>query len=264
LAAAGFSGLPPSSAAEPAADIHLGVATYSLREFQRGLAIRMLRQLGISHASVKEFHLPYLLPPEELKRAAEQFRRAGIAIESGGVIYLREDSDEDMRKYFDYARACAMPMMVVGATLENVPRIEKFVKAYDIRIAIHNHGPEDKQFPTPDVALKALRGRDARMGVCVDVGHTARASADPVESIRSAGARLFDVHIKDLRDLKDARTQVPVGEGAMPVGAIFKELLRMNYRASVNLEYEIDGDDPLPGMAKSFAYMRGVLAGLRG
>jgi hypothetical protein len=28
------------------------------------------------------------------------------------------------------------------------------------------------------------------------------------------------------------------------------------------LEYEINADNPVPGMEKSFAYMRGVLAGM--
>ena len=37
----------------------------------------------------------------------------------------------------------------------------------------------------------------------------------------------------------------------------------MDYRGSVNLEYEIDGDNPLPGMQKSFTYMRGVLKQLK-
>jgi len=96
------------------------------------------------------------------------------------------------------------------------------------------------------------------------VGHTVRTGTNAVESIRAAGSRLLDVHIKDLRDLKDAKSQVPVGDGAMPVVEIFKLLKKMNYQGCVNLEYEIEGDSPLLGMAKSFAYMRGVLAGLRG
>ena len=96
------------------------------------------------------------------------------------------------------------------------------------------------------------------------MGHTTRAGGDPVASIRRAGARLFDVHIKDLKDVRDGATQVPVGDGAMPVVEIFRELKRQGYRRAVHLEYEIDADDPLPGMMKSFAYMRGVLAALRG
>ena len=247
---------------EPA--IHLGVATYSLRGFQRDLAIRMIHQLGVSYASVKEYHLPYNLSAQELRRAAKEFADGGITVTSGGVVYMLKDDDADIRRYFDYARACSMPMMVIGPTHQTVPRIEKFVKEYDIRVAIHNHGPEDKNFPSPEVALKALEGRDPRMGVCVDVGHTSATGTSPVESIRNAGARLFGLHVKDLKNLKDTNSGVPVGEGAMPIVAIFQELRRMSFRGSVDLEYELEEENPLPAMAKSFAYMRGVLAGLAG
>jgi sugar phosphate isomerase/epimerase len=259
--AGGGSGV---AAAAEVGNIKLGVATYSLREFQRDLAIRIMRKLGVSYASVKEYHLPSRSTPEELARGSKEFEQAGITVESGGVIYLQKDDDADIRRYFEYARTCRMPLMVIGPTKETLPRIEKFVKQYDIKVAIHNHGPEDKHFPSPEVALKQLEGRDARMGVCIDAGHTVLTGTSAVESIRAAGPRLFGMHIKDLRDLKDGTSQVPVGDGAMPVAAIFQELLKMKFEGTVNLEYEIDEDDPLLGMAKSFAFMRGVLAGLKG
>ncbi len=259
-AARGSAAAPP----EGVEDVKLGVASYSLREFQRGLAIRMIKTLNVPYVSIKEFHLPYRSSPEELKRGAQEFRKAGIQIVGGGVIYLQKDDDDDIRRYFEYAKTCGMPLMTIGPTHQTLPRIEKFVKEYDIRVAIHNHGPEDKHFPSPEVALKALQGMDPRMGVCVDVGHTTRTGTSAVESIQAAGSRLLDVHIKDLRNLMDAKSQCPVGEGAMPVVAIFQALKKMNYQGYVNLEYEIDGDDPMPGMMKSFSYMRGVLAGLRG
>jgi sugar phosphate isomerase/epimerase len=154
-------------------------------------------------------------------------------------------------------------MMVIGATPATLPKIERFVKEYNIPVAVHNHGPEDKIFPTPQSALKLMGGMDPRVGVCIDVGHTVRTGVDLVETIRTAGSRLLDFHIKDLRDLKESKSQCAVGEGAMPVVAMFKELKRTNYRGHIGLEYEIDAKDPLPGMQKSFAYMRGVLAGLR-
>ncbi|MGE5569974.1 MAG: sugar phosphate isomerase/epimerase family protein [Rhodospirillales bacterium] len=264
VSSAAVSGSAAAQTPANTEDVKLGVASYSLREFQRGLAIRMLRKLNVSYVSVKEFHLPYRSSPEELRRGAREFERAGIKIISGGVIYLQQDDDDDIRRYFEYAKACGMPMMIIGPTRQTLPRIEKFVKEYDIKVAIHNHGPEDKHFPSPEVALKALQGMDPRMGVCVDVGHTTRTGTSAVESIESAGSRLLDVHIKDLRDLMDAKSQCPVGDGAMPIPAIFKALKNMNYQGYVNLEYEIEGDDPMPGIAKSLAYMRGVLAGLRG
>jgi sugar phosphate isomerase/epimerase len=264
FAAASLAGAaqPPEESAPDG--FKLGIATYSLREFQRDLAIRMIRQLGISYASVKEFHLPYRLSPEELAAGAKEFQRGGVTITSGGVVYFTKDEDSDVRRYFDYARTAGMPMLIIMPTHQVLPRIERFVKEYGIAVAIHNHGPEDKQFPTPEAALKAVDGMDPRVGVCIDVGHTARAGVSPVEAIRAAGPRLLDMHIKDLRDFHERGSDVPVGEGAMPIVAIFQELRKMNYRGFVNLEYEVDADNPIPGMAKSIAYMRGVLAGLRG
>ncbi len=265
LAASSMAGVSAAAPApEGAEDVKLGVASYSLREFQRGLSIRMIKKLNVSYVSVKEFHLPYRSSPEELKRGVQDFARAGVKVTSGGVIYLQKDDEDDIRKYFEYAKTCGMPLMIIGPTHQTLPRIQKFVKEYDIKVAIHNHGPEDKHFPSPEVALKALDGMDPRMGVCIDVGHTTRTGTSPVESIQAAGSRLLDVHIKDLRSLMDAKSQCAVGEGAMPVVGIFQALKKMNYQGHVNLEYEIEGDDPMPGMAKSFAYMRGVSAALKG
>jgi sugar phosphate isomerase/epimerase len=264
IAAPGLGLAIPANAALPAEDLKLSVASYSLREFQRGLAIKMIQRLNVPYVCVKEFHLPYSSTPEELARGAKDFARAGLKVVGGGVIYLREDTDEDMRRYFDYAKAAGMPLMVIGPSHQNLPRVEKFVKQYNIPVAIHNHGPEDKQFPTPESVLKAIEGMDPRVGLCIDAGHTTRAGVNLLDSIRAAGSRLLDFHIKDLRDLRDGKSQVPVGDGAMPIVGIFKLLKQMSYQGYINLEYEIDADDPLLGMAKSFSYMRGVLAGLRG
>ena len=102
------------------------------------------------------------------------------------------------------------------------------------------------------------------MGLCIDIGHTVRTGTDVVKSIIDAGPRLLDMHVKDLRDLKNKDSQVIVGEGALPFPEIFRALDTIHYSGFVNLEYEIDADDPLPGMKQSFAYMRGVLAGMNG
>ena len=103
---------------------------------------------------------------------------------------------------------------------------------------------------------------DPRIGCCIDVGHTARAGTDVVEAIHAVGPRLFNMHMKDLADLKVKESQVAVGEGKMPVRAIFEALIANQYAGFVDLEYEIHADDPMPGVASSFAYMRGVLAGM--
>lgn len=263
-AAAAAALLRPGFAADRPIDIRLGVATYSLRNFPRTQAIAMIKELGVRDVSIKEVHLLYKSTPEEMTAGRDEFDAAGLNIVSGGVIYMDKGDEAAIQVYFDYAKRCGMPMIIAGASPQTLPIIEKLVKQYNIRVAVHNHGPEDKVFPNPQAALKLMGNLDPRIGVCVDVGHTVRTGVDLIDTIRVAGDRLLDVHVKDLRDLKDAKTQCAVGDGAMPIVAMFKELKRMKYRGLVALEYEIEAANPLPGMQKSFAYMRSALAGLKG
>lgn len=242
--------------------LKLGIASYSLRNFSRQQAIEMTKALGTPYINLKSVHLPYEATPAEIAAARREIEAAGLQIVGGGMITFETDTDDGVRKYFDYAKAAGMPV-IVGTSKPNVlPRIEKFVKQYDIKLAIHNHGPEDPDFPSPYDVLKAVKGMDPRMGLCMDIGHTVRTGTDPVRAAADAGPRLLDLHAKDLRDLMVKESQCIVGEGRIPIPALFRQLEAMKYSGYVNLEYEIDADDPLPGMKQSFAYMRGVLAGL--
>jgi sugar phosphate isomerase/epimerase len=242
--------------------VRLGVASYSLRELSRADAIKCIQELRTPYVNIKSFHLPYESTPEELAAGRRDFEDAGLQIVGGGTITLQKENDDDIRFYFEYAKRCGMPLMVIAPTPATLPRIERFVNEYGIQVAIHNHGPEDPYFPGPQDALPVIRDMDPRVGVCLDVGHTTRTGIDIVEAIALSGDRLLDMHIKDLRDLKVKESQCIVGEGSMPVARIFEQLEKMNYPGYVNLEYEIDAENPLPGMKQSFAYMRGVLAGL--
>jgi sugar phosphate isomerase/epimerase len=267
--AAGLSGCSPAvSTAAPRANgsptglPRLGVASYSLRRFPRERAIQMVRALGTPYVNIKSFHLEYELPPEELRAGRRELEAAGLRIVGGGTITFERDTDDEVQKYFDYARHAGMPLIVITCHPAILPRIERFARQYDIQVAIHNHGPEDRFYPSPHDALRHIRDMDPRMGLCVDIGHTVRAGTDVVQAIADGGPRVLDLHIKDLRDLGDADSQCVVGQGAMPIAEIFRQLRRMEFAGYANLEYEIDADDPLPGMQLSFAYMRGVLAGL--
>jgi sugar phosphate isomerase/epimerase len=262
--AAGLSAASTTLSAAPAASpIKLGVATYSLRNFQRQQVIKWTKDvLKTPYVSIKEFHLWSYAPDAELARGRAEFERAGLTITGGGTITLTKDTDEDMRFWFEYAKKCGMPMIIAAPSAATLPRVEKFAKEYNIKVAIHNHGPEDKHFPAPQDALKLIKNMDPRMGLCIDVGHTTRTGRNIVETVKECGPRILDMHIKDLADLMDAKSQVEVGDGVMPIPQIFKELVKANYQGHVMLEYEIKADDPLPGMIKSFAYMRGVIAGM--
>ena len=264
LAASGVS-MAPSMAApgEASRPIRLGIASYSYREFSRRACINMTKQLTPLLTN-KEFHALYRSTPDDLDRAKAEFQKAGIILTGGGTVYMQKDDPEDVKSYFDYAKRLGLPMMNVGPTAKTLPIIEKFAKQYDIKIAIHNHGPEDKHFPAPSDALKLIKDMDPRMGLCIDVGHTTRTGKDLIEEMRAAGPRMLDFHIKDLKNLMDRDSQCDVGDGAMPIKKIFAEMIRQNYQGVVHLEYEINAFDPMPGMIKSFAYMRGVIDGMAG
>jgi sugar phosphate isomerase/epimerase len=266
LSAAGAAGLAAGKSKATvnnnSGGFRLGLTTWSLRYFQRPLAIEMIQQMQTPYVTVKEFHLPYRSTTEELKAGRREFEKAGIQIVAGGVMTFTTNEEPEVRKYFDYAKTCGMPMIICAPTHQNVGLVEKLAKEYDIKAAIHNHGPMDKHFPTPQSILRVVKTMDPRMGLCMDVGHTAASGVDIVQAMADAGPRLLDMHIKDVRVAADETSGCDVGEGVLPIMGIFRQLKKMNYRGTVNLEYEFNYSAPLTGMLKSFAYMRGALEAL--
>ena len=258
-----------STSAEPKAGsveplpIRLGLASYTFRNFSRAQMVSFMKQLRITELNAKDVkdHLP--VAPQEEATALADYAANIITLHAAGTIYFQKDNEAKMRAPFEYCKRAGIAVIVAGdPTLEILPHIEKLAQEYDIRIAIHNHGPEDKVWPSPIDVLRAVKGMDPRMGCCIDAGHCVRAGTDIVEAIHVAGPRLFNMHIKDLTNFRDKDSQVAVGEGKLPVREIFEALASIRYPGFVDLEYEVHADDPMPGVIASFAYMRGVLAGM--
>jgi sugar phosphate isomerase/epimerase len=253
----------PSSASGKPSPIRLGLASYTFRSFTRTQMIGFMKQLNLSDLNCKDTkdHLP--MDPALEAQAVADYTAAGIKLHAAGTIYFAKDEDDDIRSKFEYCKRAGISVIVAGDPKpEILPRIEKFVKEYDMKFAIHNHGPEDKIWHSPLDVLKAVGHMDPRMGCCIDIGHTVRAGTDVVEAIHKVGPRLFDMHAKDLTSFDAKESQVSVGDGKMPIREIFAALIAIKYKGFVDLEYEIHGDDPMPGVSVSFAYMRGVLAGM--
>lgn len=240
----------------------LGVASYSMRKLSRADTFALTRELGTTNINIKSFHLDYDTDVLDIAVFSRELKQAGLTITGGGVITLKEDADTPMREAFTYARAAQMPLMVIAPNLETLPRIEHFVKEFDIPVAIHNHGPEDKVFPTGASTLPHIKHMDPRIGVCLDIGHSARAGSDLIAEAAELGPRLLDLHMKDLSDLSDKDSICAVGDGVLPIAPFMRQLAEIGYTGYANLEYEIDADNPGPGMHRSFAFMRGVAAGL--
>ncbi len=252
-----------SPAAGAPSPVRLGLASYTFRNFTRAQMIGFMKQLNITGLNCKDVkdHLP--MDPAEEAKALADYAAAGIHLHAAGAIYFAKDEDADIRSKFEYCKRAGISVIVAGdPTPQTLPRIEKFVKEYDIRIAIHNHGPEDKLWPSPLDILKDIKSFDPRIGCCIDVGHTERAGTDVIQAIHAVGPRLYNVHMKDLTDFQSKESQVAVGDGIMPVRGFFEALIKTRYKGWVDLEYEVHGDDPMPGVTASISYMRGVLAGM--
>jgi sugar phosphate isomerase/epimerase len=189
--------------------------------------------------------------------------RSGLTLLGCGVIYLR-NTEAEIRRAFDYVKDLGAPTAVVSLDPPTLPVLNQVVKDYDLRVAIHNHGPEDKRFPGPSDVFDAIQSLDAKIGLCIDVGHTFRTGADPAAAIRKYASRLYDVHVKDIhhdpagRDLR--YRNVPLGTGVIDVAAYLKALVDIRFAGHVALEYEAEPENPVPGMAASYGFIRGFLA----
>jgi inosose dehydratase len=238
--------------------LQVGVASYSLREFSLADALQSIQRLGVRHLSLKEVHLPLSSTAEQRQQARRQAQDLGLSITSCGVIYLKND-EAKVRQAFDYVRDLGASVAVVGVGRDGLPLLDRVIRDYDLKAAIHNHGPNDKLFPSPLEVYDAVKGLDRRIGLCMDVGHTFRMHEDLVDDVKKTRDRLYSMHIKDLdSDNVDAKN-VPVGTGVLPVIPLLHELLRSAYSGELQLEYEAEPKDPLPGMAESLGFLRGAL-----
>lgn len=268
-AAAGWAALGRElgrvDAAAPAASgsslLKLGVASYSMREFPLDQALAMARTLGVRYMTFKDVHVPRTDPPAATRALRAQIEAAGITIMGGGTITI-PNNPAQIEKEFEYAKNAGFPLIYVDPEPAALDAIEQLARSYDIRVAIHNHGPEDTRWPRPQDAHAAIKSRDTRLGLCIDIGHTTRTGTDPVQACRECRDRLYDMHVKDLASKSEKESQVEVGRGVINFPELFKTLIDIGYQGQVGLEYEINAKNPLPGMIESMAYMRGVLAGL--
>lgn len=254
-----------TDAADPWLGLKVGVATYSLRDLPIEEAIKAVKRVGLSYVSIKNVknHIDLSHTTEERKERAKMFRDAGLIPLSVGNVSMRT-GEADIRKAFEYARDIGVPTIVCSPSIDSIPILDKMVKEFDIKLAIHNHGPEDKGFfPSPFDVMRAVEKFDKRIGLCIDVGHTARAGVDPADSILKCQERLYDLHMKDISAMGDKNTPIEAGRGILDSKSILAALLKIKFQGLVGFEYEKDSKDPIPGLAESVGYNKGLLAGMR-
>ncbi len=258
---------PVATAEKPAGPAPVGfgfgVASYTLRSLPFENALVAIRRVGLGRISINPRHLPWENSPAGWAERLGKLREAGVTASCAGVINLKND-EAQMRQAFEYVRTIGAPVFSCNPAREALPLLDRFVQEYNVRAAIHNHGPEDKLWPSPHEPWQAIQALDARIGLCIDVGHSYRAGADPAQTIRAYRSRVYDIHLKDSAAAIGARDDEPVeiGRGHIDQRAILTALMDIRFQGTVWFEYEKDGDDPLPGLAESVGYIRGLLKGM--
>ena len=253
------SGVVPTATAadRPKRKFQLALASYTTRKFDLDQTLAMANRVGLEAICLKSFHLPLGSTPEGIAAVVAKTKEAGITLYGGGVIGLKNRQQIDQA--FDYAKAAGMTKIIAAPSPDMLPAIDKKVKQYDIQVCIHNHGPGDTHFTTPETAYELVKTFDARIGFCHDIGHTKRVGGDPAAITKKCADRILDFHFKDVTEATKSGHATPCGRGVIDLPAMLRTLVEIDYQGYVAFEYEQDANDPLPGLAESVGYVRGVL-----
>lgn len=252
---------PQLTTAAPAAKkeepFRLGMAGYSFVHFKLDQALEMMRKTDVHFLCIKDFHLPYASTAEEIAAFHEKLKQSGVTGYAVGPIYMKTKQEID--NAFDYAKRVGVKMIVGIPNPEDLPYVDQKVKEYDMRYAIHNHGPGDKLYPNAITVNNLIKDLDARIGLCFDMGHDMRYGNDPIADMKKYSKRIFDIHLKNVTSATDDGKTCELGRGVIDIPAFVKVLRKVNYTGVCALEYEKDMKDPLAGIAESVGYFHGVL-----
>ena len=236
----------------------VGMAGYTFREFSVEATIGIMKKIGVNSLSVKDFHMPMNSTQEQIRSVVDKFKSAGINVYTVGVVYMKTETSVDQA--FEYAKSAGVKMIVGAPNYELLPYVEKKIKEYDFKLAIHNHGPDNALYPNATDIWNHVKDLDPRIGMCIDIGHTTRDGEDPSVDIEKYSKRLYDLHIKDVdKAAKEGKT-VEMGRGIIDIPKVVETLRKIKYAGSCSLEYEKDMKDPIAGIAESIGYFKGVMA----
>ena len=240
--------------------LNLGLASYTFRAFALDKTLAFARRAGLKNICLKSTHMPLGSTAEELAAIAAKVAAAGLTLYGGGVIDML--TEVQVAQAFQYGRAAGLRVLVVSPAPAMLPLVEQNVKQHDIAVAIHNHGPGDRRFPTPQSVYEKVQSLDRRVGLCIDIGHTVRAGVDLVAAVEKCHDRLLDMHVKDITEATAKGHCIQLGRGVIDIPGLLRTLVKVGYQGVASYEYEADEKDPLPGLCECVGYTKGVLAAL--
>jgi sugar phosphate isomerase/epimerase len=231
-----------------------GIQAHGLRNFPIDEAIRIIHDdLQLHWVEFSRKHLPVEATGQEIQRIRALLDQSNITCNALGVHKFTADHDAN-RRVFDFARSMNVRNISANPSADSFDSLDKLVADYDIRIAIHNHGPGAPYDKVTDVT-DAVTGRHPNIGACVDTGHFIRSAEDPIEAIYKLKGRIFGLHVKDVAEQTKKTHDVIIGAGFLDVVAMFKALKDVNFPTdgALSLEFEGNPDDPVAEIKQCLA-----------
>ena len=235
----------------------LALASYTTRKFDLDQTLAIANRVGLKAVCLKSFHLALDATDQQIAEARTKVEDAGIVLYGGGVVGMK--NAQQIEQGFEYAKKAGMSKIIIAPSPDMLDAINEKVRQYDIAVCIHNHGPGDAHFATPVIAYEQIKNLDKRFGLCHDVGHTKRFGKDPIAETIQCADRLLDIHFKDVTAATKSGHCVQCGRGVIDMPKLIRALVEIGYSGYAAFEYEENPSDPLPGLAESVGYVRGVI-----
>lgn len=233
-----------------------GIAGWTFNKFKLEPSLDMMERVNMHYLCIKSFHLPLDSNEEQIATFHQTLKAKGVTGYAVGPIAMKTEAEADQA--FEYCKKVGVKMVVGVPEHELLPYIDKKVKEYGFNFAIHNHGYGDKLYPTLESIYLKVKDLDPRIGMCHDIGYSMLMGIDPAEVTIKYGNRIFDIHIKDVNSATVDGKDCELGRGIIDFPAFIKALRTIKYSGMCSLEFEKDDTDPLPGIAESVGYFKGV------
>jgi inosose dehydratase len=232
----------------------MGIQSYSLRNFPLDKTLAITHDdLGLRQIEFFSAHVPLNYPDDKIDALREKL--AGLEMKSlaHGVNGFTKNHEAN-RTIFEFAKKAGIKNLSADPTEDSFDSLDKLVEEFDIRIAIHNHGPGSRYSKVADV-LNAISSHHKNIGACADLGHYIRSAEDPVKAIYLLEGRLYGIHLKDFAEQKANAKGVILGKGQLDMEGVFKALRKVNFPAdgSLALEYEEKPNDPIADIQECLA-----------
>ena len=261
-----------TTAGNPQDTFRLAIAGYTFNKFKLDQTLEMVKKVDVHYLCIKDFHLPLKSTDEEIAAFHAQCKSFDVTGYGVGPIYM--GSEEEVNNAFAYAKRVGVKT-VVGVPFKMVDKkrvsspellqvVNRKVREYDMKYAIHNHGPDMPElFPTAESAIELIKDLDQRVGLCLDIGHQLRDGKDPVKAMLEFADRVHDIHIKNVTAATRQGRAIEMPRGAIDMPAFVRALHKVKYSGMCSLEFEKDMDNPIVGIAESIGYFRGLMDATR-